>query len=82
MINFSFAVHCQNLTSPIMGDVVIITNGTRSTAVYSCQSGYHVHGKVEIVCTDIGLWDVPPPVCRKTWNKVQIILYLILKQNL
>ena len=76
MIIFSFAVHCQNVTSPIMGDVVIISNGTRSTAVYSCQSGYHVHGNMEVVCTDVGLWDFSPPVCRKTWNIILIIIEL------
>ncbi|XP_053399292.1 CUB and sushi domain-containing protein 3-like [Mercenaria mercenaria] len=56
-------VACPLLVSPDSGSVSMTTDGSVSTAVFSCTADYHVVGNVISVCGEDGSWNSTEPVC-------------------
>ena len=59
------------MVDPPSGEVSVSSNGSHSLAVFSCVSGYHVLGVVELICGDAGTWSENPPTCGKSRLPVQ-----------
>ena len=60
-----FSVECPALDRPASGNVTISTDGTASTAVFTCSDGYHLVGAESLTCDSIGVWTDIEPVCSK-----------------
>lgn len=56
---------CQALTSPTDGNVTLSSNGTLTTATFTCEIGYSLDGKSAIQCLADGTWSNSSPTCRK-----------------
>ena len=63
IIKIFLLAYCPTLPKPLNGDVVISSNGTKSTAEYSCTPGYEVLGEPVLTCLPDGSWDVVEPLC-------------------
>jgi len=56
-----------------------------TTALYSCEEGFHITGQSEIVCGEKNGevdWSGQLPECRKFGKKIQLILSLNLFLNI
>ena len=51
------------MVDPPSGMVSVSSNDSHSLAVFSCVSGYHIVGAVELICGDVGTWSDSPPTC-------------------
>ena len=60
-----FSVACPTLTSPASGNFTLTTDGTQSTAMFSCTNGYHIEGAATLSCDSSGVWTDIEPVCSK-----------------
>ena len=57
-------VDCGNAGSPANGRVSFASTILRSTAVYSCNSGYSLRGVSSRVCQESGMWSGSLPACQ------------------
>ena len=56
-------VSCSMPKDPSSGKVTVRSNGTVSTAEYSCNFGYALIGESTRVCNTDGVWINSEPVC-------------------
>ena len=56
---------CPDLTDPANGAVMMTGNSVDDTATYTCDMGYELVGVMTVTCQSNGMWDNPPPVCRR-----------------
>lgn len=45
------------------GAFTLVSNGTCTTASFSCENGYYLEGPSEIVCLPDGTWENDAPTC-------------------
>ena len=57
------AVDCGTLEAPANGSVTVSGTTFTSTATYSCDSGYILHGNTTRICLETGLWSTSSPTC-------------------
>lgn len=57
------SVQCLQLTNPASGNVTLATSGTKTSATYTCVSGYNLNGNAISLCNSDGTWTLPPPTC-------------------
>ena len=62
-LTFVFSVSCPELQFPDSGMVEIQTDGVTSMAIFSCLSGYYLHGENTLTCRTDGTWDNTDPIC-------------------
>ena len=60
------------------GSVTLVTNGTTTTAQYSCPQGYDVKGSQTLTCNSDGTWNNEPSDC----GKVFVMFYFIFTRKL
>ena len=65
MLSPLFAVECPTLDSPASGAMTLNTDGTTSTAMFTCFVGYHLKGMETLTCDSSGVWTDFEPVCSK-----------------
>lgn len=63
----SILAKCDDIASPSDGNVSMVTNGTHTTAIYTCGVGFTLEGVVEPACQEDGSWSTSPPTCG-TWH--------------
>ncbi|KAL4230059.1 Complement receptor type [Mactra antiquata] len=58
-------VSCESLpdVSVVNGSVFLSTNGTHTSAAYSCPDGYKVNGEDTLTCNNTGQWNSTPSDC-------------------
>ena len=49
-------MQCPSLATPSSGTLDVSTNGSVSTAVYTCANGYNLVGDTIRICQDTGQW--------------------------
>lgn len=54
---------CQTLSDPLKGSVSTATNGSMTTATYSCDANFSLTGNASLVCQANGTWSGTPPSC-------------------
>ena len=62
-MKISSTVECAQIVDPDSGSVSVSSDGSVSTAVFSCASGYHIVGDALSVCDDNGSWNSTSPTC-------------------
>ena len=60
---YVFTVSCPDLSDPASGQVQTSTDGSKSTAEFSCSSGYYLSGIARLTCELTGLWSDNVPTC-------------------
>ncbi|KAL4229790.1 hypothetical protein ACF0H5_010181 [Mactra antiquata] len=56
-------VYCDFLTNPNSGTLVLLSDGTVSTANYACATDYTLFGNSLRTCQSNGTWDGAAPTC-------------------
>ncbi|XP_052281318.1 sushi, von Willebrand factor type A, EGF and pentraxin domain-containing protein 1-like [Dreissena polymorpha] len=56
-------VKCATLDNPSSGRVTLLTSGTKTSATYSCSSGYSLNGVTIRLCNPDGSWSLSAPTC-------------------
>ena len=56
-------VDCGIPQAPANGSVTVSGTTFNSTATYSCDSGYILHGNITRTCLETGLWSTSSPTC-------------------
>jgi hypothetical protein len=59
-------VTCPNVLDPNSGNVTLSSDGTRTTAVYACASGYYISDQNMTTCLPDGSWSDSDPECCKS----------------
>ncbi|WAQ98671.1 SVEP1-like protein [Mya arenaria] len=54
---------CEDLASPTSGNVSLVTDGSQTTAVYTCSVGSSLDGQSQPSCTEDGTWTAVSPTC-------------------
>ena len=54
---------CPPVASPGGGSVTVTTDGTTSTAYFTCDLSYTMDGSSTATCTSSGVWDTTVPTC-------------------
>ena len=62
-----FSAQCDSLITPESGTLTRSTNGTVTTVIFDCSTGYHLHGDSILSCGADGTWNGSEPECRKSW---------------
>ena len=65
--NNLFSVSCTTVDHPKSGNVSVSTDGTTSTATFTCVSGYKLIGEQIITCGEDGQWSDAIPYCGKIY---------------
>ena len=60
---FQFSVPCENLTAPSSGRYEQFTNGSFTSATFTCTFGYDLVGSMDLSCRSDGTWDHSVPQC-------------------
>ena len=60
-------VDCGSLTNPMNGNVSLINNTFGSTAIYSCDTGYDLIGRMTSTCGADGNWSSTNTTCQSKW---------------
>ena len=63
VVFFFVSVLCPTLIDINNGDVFVSTNGTVTTAIFSCSNGYSIHGNIELFCDITSYWSSASPTC-------------------
>ena len=71
---FIFSVSCTTVDHPKSGSVSVSTDGTTSTATFTCVSGYKLVGENIITCGEDGQWSDAIPYCGKIYLQILLIL--------
>lgn len=58
-----FAVPCQTLQASGSGSVNYFSNGSVSTATFTCDVGTSLQGSMETSCDSTGQWNFEEPNC-------------------
>jgi len=62
-------VTCEPLVAPANGSLLLSSDGSKSTATFSCSHGYSLNGAQTLVCAADGMWDKLVPTCgRFKWG--------------
>ena len=72
--NNLFSVSCTTVDHPKSGTVSVSTDGTTSTATFTCVSGYKLIGEKIITCGEDGQWSDAIPYCGKICLQILLIL--------
>ena len=59
---------------PNSGNVSVSTDGTTSTATFTCVNGYKLIGEKIITCGEDGQWSDAIPYCGKIYFHILLIL--------
>ncbi|XP_052791551.1 LOW QUALITY PROTEIN: uncharacterized protein LOC128225682 [Mya arenaria] len=54
---------CDSLPSLTGGSLSMVTDGTSTSAMYTCNTGYSLSGTTTLQCRSDGSWDIQPPEC-------------------
>ena len=65
VVTLSFKEACGEPQSPSSGSFNLTTNGTVTSALFSCVPGYEVFGHAVRECQSDGQWDLNEPICGK-----------------
>ena len=55
---------CPSLKAPENGDVKVISDGSTTTASFTCDPAHSLEGNSKLTCRSNGIWDHPQPLCR------------------
>lgn len=58
-----FLVKCLVLPNSSGGSVILLTNGSVTTATYACDVGYTLTSNATRTCNQEGDWDSYEPIC-------------------
>ncbi|KAL4230224.1 Sushi [Mactra antiquata] len=56
-------VSCPPISSPIDGSLALLSNGTQTTAYFTCDLGYTMNGLASLTCNSDGQWSTDTPSC-------------------
>lgn len=56
---------CPDLIKPSDGNVLLSSNGSVSSAIFECLSGYEIYGERELTCQENGTWNYAAPSCGR-----------------
>lgn len=56
---------CPSVSSLSSGTTTGSSNGTMSTAMFTCVDGYRIEGATQIVCQTDGTWSGDIPSCSE-----------------
>ncbi|KAL4229789.1 hypothetical protein ACF0H5_010180 [Mactra antiquata] len=59
---------CESITPPNNGSVTTSSNGTFTTVIYSCDTGFTMNGSDLSVCLSNGSWSTDQPSCNECNN--------------
>ncbi|XP_053399660.1 sushi, von Willebrand factor type A, EGF and pentraxin domain-containing protein 1-like isoform X1 [Mercenaria mercenaria] len=62
-LTFPNCTQCDSLTPPAGGNVSLVTNGTQTVAVYSCDVGSSLDGEPTPECQEDGTWKSTEQTC-------------------
>ena len=68
--HYSIVNNCNSLSDPVNGSVDLPETVFRSSATYSCDSGFLLIGNDTRVCQEDGQWSGDDPVCQSKFEIV------------
>ena len=54
---------CLSVSSPSSGILEVLSNGTHTIAIFTCDVGYELLGSSTTTCLSDGTWDDAEPIC-------------------
>lgn len=75
-------VLCDNLFSPLNGDVSLTGTAFQDTATYTCDEGYVLNGDETRECLSTGSWSGEEPVCDRMLCSLNTFIVHIVSSNL